>query len=123
MTDSLDGLARARREYVEPRMQADQPATVSHLRAYARAFLRAIKAWQSALKRNRYGAEILALRSGAPLRVLRFIEGKEGDIREGEVDADLNEVLERIGRRIRLSIAERLAAVRELRFMLIVSYR
>ncbi len=74
-----------------------------------------LNSWQSALERKNYGGEIIDLRNGAPLRVVRFFNRGANDIRQGNANADLNEVLARIGDRIRLPIAERLAAVRELR--------
>lgn len=55
------------------------------------------------------------MRTGAPLRVIRFFSGGESQIRRTEVVSDLNDVLSKIGDRIKLPIAERLAAVRELR--------
>lgn len=111
----LDGLERAKREYTKPRREADLPTTATQLRSYAKAFLSVINAWQLAVGRDAYGAEILGLRSGAPLRVIRFLDGGNGEVQRAELDDELNEVLARIGSRIRLPIAERLAAVRELR--------
>jgi hypothetical protein len=111
----LDGLERAKREYAKHRREADLPTSATQLRSYAKAFLSVINAWQLAVGREPYGAEILGLRSGAPLRVIRFLDGGNGEIQRADPDAELNEVLARIGSRIRLPIAESLAAVRELR--------
>ena len=51
----------------------------------------------------------------AALRIVRFVTGTAGEVRTVELDEGLNDVLDRIGKRMRLPIAERLAAVRELR--------
>jgi hypothetical protein len=49
------------------------------------------------------------------LRVVRFALDLDPKIGRAEVDSDLNESLAKIGARIKLPIAERLAATRELR--------
>lgn len=111
----LDGLERAKREYAKHRREADLPANATQLHSYAKVFLSVINAWQLAVRREAYGAEILGLRSGAPLRVIRFLDGRNGEVQQADLDGELNKVLARIGSRVRLPIAERLAAVRELR--------
>jgi hypothetical protein len=111
----LDGLDRAKREYAAARVSSDQPATSAEIRAYAKAFLSVVNAWQFALGRPKYRAEILALRFNAALRVIRFARGLGQEIGRPHVASDLNDSLSRIGERIKLPIAERLAAARELR--------
>ena len=111
----LDGLARAKREYRRHKLDADRQTNAAQLRSYATAFLSVINAWLCALDRKPYGAEILGLRSDSPLRVIRFLEGGGPEVRHTEPEYELEEVLARIGTRIRLPIAESLSAVRELR--------
>jgi hypothetical protein len=110
-----EGLERARREYAGPRSASDQAVSSSDLKGYAKAFVRTLNAWQSALGRQTYSAEILAVRPSAPLRVVRFSPAQDQKVSMIDVDDDLNESLARIGARIKLPIAERLAAMRELR--------
>ena len=111
----LNGLDRAKREYKTHKIEAELATTIAQLRPYAREFLSVINAWQTALSRRSYGAEILDLRSGSPLRIIRFFEGGRGEVDEPKPDSGVNEVLARIGARIQLPITERLSAVRELR--------
>ena len=111
----LDGLDRAKREYSVHRKEANLPSNPAQLRTYAASFLSAINAWQMALDRQLYGAEIIGLRHNSPLRMIRFFIHGNDEIRFVDADHGLNEILARIGARIRLPIAERLAEVRELR--------
>ena len=111
----LDGMARAQREYVQSRYESDVATTEEQLQLYAGAFLSVINAWQMALGRERYSAEVLVLRSTSPLRVIRFFDGGNGNVTRGDFNAELNDILQQIGSRIRSPIAEHLAAVRELR--------
>lgn len=110
-----DGLARAKREYVGPRLMADQPISVSDLNGYSKAFLDILNAWSGALGREGYDAEILNVRSDAALRVIHFRDHGKGDVRWTNLSEGLNEAIANIGARMRLPISERLAAVRELR--------
>jgi hypothetical protein len=110
-----EGLEKARREYIGPRVSSDLPTSISELKSYAKAFVRVLNAWQGALGRAPYSAEVLAVRPSAPLRVVRFVPAQAQKINVIEVDEDLNESLVKIGARIKLPIAERLAAMRELR--------
>jgi hypothetical protein len=110
-----DGLARAKREYVGPRLMADQPISVSDLSEYSKAFLDVLNAWSGALGRGTYDAEILNVRADAALRVIHFVNHGKGEVRRTHLNEGLNEAITRIGARMRLPIAERLAAVRELR--------
>jgi hypothetical protein len=110
-----EGLARAKREYVAPRLLSDVPIRPSQLNVYAHPFLDIVNAWNGALGRQRYDAEIFNVRTEAALRIVRFVTGTAGEVRMVELNEGLNDVLDRIGNRMRLPIAERLAAVRELR--------
>lgn len=80
-----------------------------------RAFLQVINAWQEALGRRPFAAEVLETRSDAPLRVIRFFVNETAEVRLVATDSDLNSVLQKIGERMRLPISARITAVRELR--------
>jgi hypothetical protein len=110
-----DGVARAEREYLSPRLISDQPISTKKLEPYAEAFLQVLNAWCTALKRSPFDAEIFNVRREVPLRIVRFAAGGNGKIKNVDVDDDLNQSVAKIGKRMRLPIAERLAAVRELR--------
>ena len=110
-----DGLDRAKREYKSFRQEAEAAAMSEQLEPYASTFLSVVNAWQGALGREPFDAQILNLRPEAPLRVIRFMRGGTGVVRLVEAASDLKGVLARIGDRIRLEITENLAAVRELR--------
>ena len=111
----LDGLERSKREYKAGRVDSDRPPTSGELRSYADAFLSVINAWQGALGRTAFGASILGVRGAAPLRVVRFVAGRDTEVRFDSVDGKLDEILGQLGRRMRLPISERLSAARELR--------
>lgn len=110
-----DGVERAKREYIGFRQEAEAATTSEQLEPYASTFLSVMNAWQVALDREPFDAQILNLRPDAPLRVIRFTRGGTGIVRCVEVASDLKQVLARIGERIRLEITQSLAAVRELR--------
>jgi hypothetical protein len=110
-----EGLARAQREYKGPRLESDLPINVMQLKDYASTFLDVLNAWSSALLRERYDAELFDVRAASALRIIRFVKGGTGQISKAALDESVNDVIERIGKKMRLPIAERLAAVRELR--------
>lgn len=110
-----DGLDRAKREYKSFRQEAEAAATSGQLKPYASMFLSVMNAWQGALDREPFDAQILNLHPDAPLRVIRFTSGGSGTVRCVEAASDLKRVLARIGERIHLEITQSFAAVRELR--------
>jgi hypothetical protein len=110
-----EGLARAEREYVGARLLADQPISVSDLNYYSQAFLQVLNAWSGVLGRQKYDAEIFNVRSDAALRIIRFVVQGKGEVRWINLTNNLNDAIGDIGKRMRLPIAERLGAVRELR--------
>jgi hypothetical protein len=77
--------------------------------------LEVLNAWSLALGRERYDAEIFDLGVGSALRIVCFAKGGTGQVQKTDLHESLNDVVAGIGSRIRLPIAERLAAVRELR--------
>jgi hypothetical protein len=110
-----EGLARAQCEYNGPRLESDLAINVGQLKDYALTFLDVVNAWSSALERGTYDAELLDVRAASALRIIRFVKGGTGQISKTEPAENINDVVERIGQRMRLPIAERLAVVRELR--------
>ena len=111
----MDGLDRAKREYKKYKMEADIPVTAGQIRFYTLAFLDVINAWQTALNRQLYSAEIFSFHGDTPLRVVRFFDDGRGVVIDTHPDSKLGDLLSEIGARIRLPIAEQLSAVRELR--------
>jgi hypothetical protein len=111
----LDGLERARCEYVTPRTMSDHPVLTPGLKVYSKAFLEVLNAWNAALNRPMYDAEILNVRSDSALRIVRFLSGGSGVVRSMDFGTDLNDVIGKIGNRMKLPIAERLSVARELR--------
>jgi hypothetical protein len=110
-----EGLQAAQREYIGPRAEGDLPIKSSQLTEYSSAFLEVLNAWSLALGRERYDAEIFDLGVGSALRIVCFAKGGTGQVQKTDLHESLNDVVAGIGSRIRLPIAERLAAVRELR--------
>ena len=110
-----DGVERAKREYQGAREEAEAATSTGQLETYARQFLSVINAWQRALNRPSFGAQIVRLRQESPIRVVWFQRVGTEVVDREEPESDLNTFLDRIGKRIRLNIRERLALVRELR--------
>ena len=107
-----DGLFRARRSEVGQTAHADD------LRSYASAFLSTMDAWLSASNRRRMRAEICDVPPDAPHRVVRFVlENQPGPsvVKVVQPDGPLRAVLERIGERTDVRVAEALVGLRELR--------
>lgn len=113
-----DGLFRAGWQWKAGRNESIAPADASDLRRYAEAFLSTMDAWLSASNRRRMRAEIYDMTREAPHRVVRFVlEDRPVPSVAGVVapDGPLRSVLERIGERTQVRVAEALVGVRELR--------
>ena len=113
-----DGLFRAGCQWKTGRERSVAPAAEEDLREYAAAFLSAMDAWLSAGGRRRMRAEIYAVASDAPHRLIRFVLEEQPGPSVMEVvkpDGSLNAVLTRIGKRAAVQIADGLVGVRELR--------
>ncbi len=113
-----DGLFRAGWQWEAGRKQSIEPAGTNELRNYARAFLSTMDAWLSASNRRRMRAEIYDMAHDAPHRVVRFVlENRPGPsvVEVVQPDGPLRAVLERIGERTEVRVAEALVGLRELR--------
>ena len=113
-----DGLFRAEWQWKAGRDESVAPANAGDLQRYAEAFLSTMDAWLSASNRRRMRAEIYDLAQEAPHRVVRFVLEDRPGPSVAEVvapDGPLRSVVERIGERTQVRVAEALVGVRELR--------
>ena len=114
-----DGGFRASWQWKEGRERSVEAAAPDrHLLDYARTFLSVMDAWLAAGKRRHMRAEVFDLPERAPLRVVRFVleEGYAASTAEVVApDGPLQDVLERIGRRLNVRLATALSGQRELR--------
>lgn len=114
-----DGVVRAQWQWQEGRAQSVEATSTDQLGEYARVFLGVMDDWLKAAGTRRMRAEVLELPDEAPIRVVRFVlEGGATPSPEPEVltpNGNLREVLERLGRRLRVRLGEVLYGQRELR--------
>ena len=114
-----DGVVRARWQWQEGRSQSVEATSTDQLGEYARVFLGVMDDWLKAAGTRRMRAEVFDLPAEAPLRVVRFVlEGGTTPSPLPEVvtpTGNLREVLERLGRRLRVRLGEVLYGRRELR--------
>lgn len=113
-----DGLLRASWQWKPGRLESTALADLKDLRAYAQAFLHSMDAWLSAANRRRMRAEILDLKPGAPVRVIRFVlEDTPGPsvVQIIRPDGPLSSVLAQIGERTEVRLTNELVGLRELR--------
>ena len=111
-----DGLTRGGWQWKAGKLESVVPADLSDLQRYAAAFLHTMDSWFSVSGRRRMRADIFDL-PDAPHRVVRFvIENVPGPsiTRVVRPDGSLRAVLEQIGERIDVEIAEKLVGTREL---------
>ncbi len=114
-----DGLYRATWQWQEGRENSAASADArTDIIRYARVFLGVMGGWLAARNKRHMRAEVFDLPGASPLRVVRFVlEDGLGDTRVELVtpDGSLNELLDRIGRRLKIKLAVALSAQRELR--------
>lgn len=114
-----DGLLRAGWQWEEGREASIVPSDSNvEVASYAKTFLSVMDGWFSARKKRHMRAEIVDLPRGAALRVVRFVvEDGPGQASVSVItpDGELNDVLARIGKRLKVKIATALSAERELR--------
>ncbi len=116
-----DGLFRASWQWQAGRNASVKAAEVRDVSIYARTFQTAVEAWLSAANKRCMRAEVFELPERAPLRVVRFILNERTRITKPsrlEVvtpDGDLRDVLNRIGERLEVPLANSLIGQRELR--------
>jgi len=114
-----DGLYRASWQWQDGRESSVASADARiDIARYARVFLDVIGGWLAARNKRHMRAEVFDLPGDAALRVVRFVlEDGPGNAKVELVtpDGDLNEVLDRIGRRLKTKLATALSGQRELR--------
>ena len=112
-----DGLVRTGWLWQEGQHDSAAPARTDDLESFARAFLGTMDAWFSVRNVRRMRAEIFKLPASAPLRVIRFVlEEHPGPsiLKPLPVEGRLAAVLNQIGERLGVRIADSLADAREL---------
>ena len=114
-----DGFFRATWEWNAGLLRSVQPAEATgDLLPYAHTFLATLEAWFSARNQRHLRAEVFDLPPSDPLRVVRFVLEDGPGPSEATVhqpDADLSELLTRIGQRLNVKLANALIGQRELR--------
>lgn len=114
-----DGLFRASWQWQAGRESSVASANAhTDIARYAEVFLSVISGWLSARNKRHMRAEIFDLPRGAALRVVRFVlEDGPGDTSVEVVTpaGELNDVLARIGKRLKVKLATALSGERELR--------
>lgn len=114
-----DGLFRASWQWQAGRESSVASANAhTDIARYAEVFLSVISGWLSARNKRHMRAEIFDLPRGAALRVVRFVlEDGPGDTSVEVVtpEGELNDVLARIGKRLKVKLATALSGERELR--------
>ena len=114
-----DGLARAKWQWDEGRVASVQAVSAGYLGDYASVFLNVMDDWLKSAGTRCMRAEIFNLPADSPLRVVRFVlENGAPPSPPPEVlapEGNLREVLDRLGRRLRVRIGDRLYGQRELR--------
>ena len=114
-----DGRFRASWQWKDGRERSVEAAAPEpHLLDYARTFLSVMDAWLAAGKRRHMRAEVFDLPERAPLRVVRFVleEGYAASTAEVVApEGPLQDVLDRIGHRLKVRLADSLSGQRELR--------
>ena len=116
-----DGLFRASWQWQAGRNASVKAAEVGDVSIYARTFQTAVEAWLSAANQRCMRAEVFDLPERAPLRVVRFVLDERTHITRPSgldvvtPDGDLRDVLDRIGERLEVPLANSLIGQRELR--------
>lgn len=114
-----DGLLRASWRWQAGREESVTDAAVrTDIARYAEVFLSVMSGWLSARKQRHMRAEIVDLPSGSALRVVRFVleDGPGNAVVElVKPEGELNEILAKIGKRLKVKLATALTGERELR--------
>lgn len=114
-----DGMEKASWQWDSGRQQASLPAhPESDLQPYATAFVATIDSWLQAMNLRRMRAEVFALPTSAPLRVVRFVlESGPGPSTVEIVNpaGELSALLSSISQRLNVRLATSLVGQRELR--------
>ncbi len=113
-----DGLVRAHWQWKDARARSVRETSNEDLVQYASVFLDVVEDWLAAAQRRHMRAEVLDLPAQAPLKIVRFaLEDGFKPSPAPEVVAvkgNLREVLDRLGRRLRVRLGTVLYGQREL---------
>ncbi len=113
------GLFRASWQWQSGRLSSVAPADIqSDIAYYAEVFLFVISGWLSARKKRHMRAEIFDLPRNETLRIVRFVlEDGTGKptVEVVKPEGELNDILARIGKRLKVKLATALSGERELR--------
>ena len=116
-----DGLFRASWQWKAGKDASVEAANINQVSNYARTFQAAVGVWLSAANQRCMRAEVLKLPVQAPLRVVRFVLEECSNLWEPselqviEPEGDLRDVLDRIGERLTVPLANSIVGQRELR--------
>lgn len=114
-----DGLFRATWQWQDGRENSVASTDArTDVAQYAKVFLDVISGWLTARNKRHMRAEVFDLPRGAALRVVRFVlEDGPGKAKVELVtpEGELNDVLDRIGKRLKTKLATALSGERELR--------
>ena len=116
-----DGLFRASWQWKAGKDASVEAASISQVSEYARIFQSAVGVWLSAANQRYMRAEVFDLPEQAPIRVVRFVLEdrsellKPSELEVIEPEGGLRDVLDRIGDRLALPLANSIVGQRELR--------
>ena len=114
-----DGLTRSKWQWDEGRVESVQAVSTGYLGDYASVFLKVMDDWLKAAGTRRMRAEVFNLPAGAPLGVVRFVlENGATPSPPPELvtpAGNLQELLESLGRRLRVRLRDLLYRQRKLR--------
>lgn len=114
-----DGLFRATWQWQDGRENSVASADArTNVAQYAKIFLKVIGGWLAARNKRHMRAEVLDLPPSSALRIVRFVlEDGPGKTSVDLVSpgGELNDVLERIGKRLKVKLATALSGERQLR--------
>lgn len=116
-----DGLFRARWQWKEGRRASVKAVQIGEISEYARTLMAAVEVWLTATNRKRVRAEIIDLRTEAPLRIVRVVleeRGRAGNERSLSVvrpEGELRTVLDELGVRLSVRLTPTVTGKRELR--------
>lgn len=116
-----EGLFRATWQWNAGRNESADTANISYISDYARTFQAALSVWLSATNQRCMRAEVFNFHEQAPLRVVRFVleectkPSEPSSLQVVQPTEDQRDVLDQIGNRLNVSLAESMIGQRELR--------
>ena len=116
-----EGLFRATWQWNAGRNKSADAANARYISDYARTFQAALSVWLSATNQRCMRAEVFDFHEQAPLRVVRFVleacsnPSEPSSLHVIQPTEELRDVLDRVGNRLNVSLAESMIGQRELR--------